>query len=162
MIGAAMQPNMRKAMVLVTDRKLRKLRPLRELSRPSKGWIRTIRETLGITTQQMAMRMGVTQPRVVRMEKDEPRGGISLETLKKAADALDCELIYALVPRSGSLEAYRQDQARHVARKMLAQVDHTMALENQSATDRTQNSRLAEMTAEVLRSDRLLWSEYGR
>ena len=84
------------------DRRLTGLRPAVFLARPPRGWLRAIREALGMTTGQMAKRLGVSQPRVIALEKDEQRGAVTLETLRRAAEALDCTLVYALAPTSPS------------------------------------------------------------
>jgi predicted DNA-binding mobile mystery protein A len=76
--------------------------------RPQKGWIRAVRNALGLTAQQLADRMGVSQPTVQRLESSETRDAIQLSSLRKAAAALDCRLVYALVPREGLDEVYRE------------------------------------------------------
>lgn len=65
---------------------------------PSNGWIRTVRESLGLSTTQTAKRLGVSQPRIIALERGEIKGSLTLQTLKKVARALDCTLVYALVP----------------------------------------------------------------
>ncbi len=72
-------------------------------ARPSRGWLKAIREALGMTTAQLGQRLGVVQSRVVAIEQAEAKGTVTLNSLEKAAQALDCRLVYALVPRQ-SLE----------------------------------------------------------
>ncbi len=81
------------------DKRLNPLRDKDALARPPKGWVKAIREALGMTTAQLADRLGVSQPRAVNIEQAEVSGVISLQSLERAAQALDCELVYALVPR---------------------------------------------------------------
>jgi predicted DNA-binding mobile mystery protein A len=97
---------------------------------PVRGWIKAVREALGMTSAQLANRLRVSQPTVVAMEQSEAKGTIQLATLRRVAKTLDCALVYALVPNR-SLEAMVRDQAREVARRRLQSVDHTMFLENQ-------------------------------
>src|SRR5262245_27532719 len=79
-------------------------RSIRELaSRPPRGWVRAIRDALGMSSRQLANRMGQSQPAVTKLERSEASGGARLDSLRRAADALDCDLVYALVPRT-SLE----------------------------------------------------------
>src|SRR5215217_7999866 len=82
------------------DRRLADWRrlPARE-ARPHGGWVRAIRDALGMSAADLAERMGVTQSTVARLESSERDGRIQLDTLQRAADALDCDLVYALVPR---------------------------------------------------------------
>jgi predicted DNA-binding mobile mystery protein A len=67
--------------------------------RPPGGWIRTLREAIGMSTYELAQAMGVSQPRVVGIERAEPNGSVRISTLERAAEALDCTLCYVLVPR---------------------------------------------------------------
>src|SRR5687768_17132946 len=81
------------------DRKFANLGRVSGLTAPAAGWIAVIRRALGMTTAQLARRLSIAQPVVVRMEQSEAKGRIQLDTLRRAADALNCELVYALVPR---------------------------------------------------------------
>ena len=74
-----------------------RLLPTRHKS--SRGWARAIREALGMTTTQLSSRLGVSQSRVVAMEVAEQTGSLTIKNLARAANVLDCELVYALVPR---------------------------------------------------------------
>jgi predicted DNA-binding mobile mystery protein A len=105
-----------------------------EGARPFGGWVRAIREALGMTAGQLAERMDVSQPSVTRLEKSERDNGARLDTLKRAADALDCDFVYALVPRR-PLDDTVADQARTRAYERVRQVAHTMALEDQALAE---------------------------
>ena len=114
------------------DARLSEGRGLRQkLARPNQGWIRAIRQALGMTAEQLGRRMGVTQATLSGLEASEINGSIRLATLRKAAEAMNCSLVYALVPNT-SLEEIVQDQARKVAAEQLKPVEHSMLLENQS------------------------------
>jgi Fic-DOC domain mobile mystery protein B/predicted DNA-binding mobile mystery protein A len=93
------------------DTALAKLAPLGQSTRPIKGWLRAIRTGLGISGVQLAKQLGVKPPRVVEMEKNEVEGAITLKVLERAAEAMGCTLVYALIPRAGSLEQALRDQA---------------------------------------------------
>lgn len=114
------------------DIRLGEGRALRQkLARPNQGWIRAIRQALGMTAEQLGHRMGITQATLSGLEASEINGAIRLATLRKAAEAMNCTLVYAFVPNT-SLEEIVQDQARKVAAEQLKPVEHTMLLENQS------------------------------
>jgi len=99
---------------------------------PPKGWVRAIRDALGMSTRDLADRMEIAQPSVVALEASERAGTIRLETLERAAAAMGCELVYALRPRdSGQLEQLVRERAGDVALRDFAPVTHTMALEGQ-------------------------------
>lgn len=110
----------------------KRLAPLREAQPvpPSRGWLRAIRESLSMTTRQLADRMSVAPSRVPRLEKDEVTGATSLRTLRHAAEAMDCTLVYAIVP-TRSLDAIVRTRAAQKADAELAHIAHTMNLENQ-------------------------------
>lgn len=116
------------------DRRLAALKDLQILARPPRGWIKAIREALGMTSQQLARRMGVSQPRISEIEKQEVAGALTLDTLQRAANALDCQLVYALLPRE-SLNTLVQARAEKVARARLKAASHSMALEGQGVDD---------------------------
>ena len=80
------------------------LAPYLEVHRrpPARGWVRAVRDALGMTAEQLGERMGITQPSVNRLELSEAAGTIQLNTLRRAAEALGCEVVYALVPRRDS------------------------------------------------------------
>src|SRR5690349_19037310 len=118
-------------------------------SRPRMGWLRAIREALGMTTRQMARRVGVTQNAVSIAERSEARNDISLATLQRYAAALECELVYALVPKR-SLEALLEERADRIARDQVSRVRHSMALEDQSTSRRVADREVAEVRQRLL------------
>jgi predicted DNA-binding mobile mystery protein A len=104
---------------------------LRALARPPRGWIRAIREALGMSVAVLAARLGISASAVTRLEQSEAAGKIQLDTLRRAADALGCDLVYLLVPRR-PLDAVVRDRARELAHRHVAAVEQTMRLEDQA------------------------------
>ena len=113
----------------------RALAPLRsaKVPRPPKGWIRAIREALGLSSAELAERMKANRSLVVQQEKAEADDRITLKSLRAFANALDCDLVYAFVPRAGDLEQLVEARARATAKTNVLGVEHTMALENQAS-----------------------------
>ncbi len=111
----------------------RRLAPLREMTlvAPPKGWIKAIRESLGMTARQLAARMGVAPSRIPAIEKAEVTGATELRTLRQAAAAMNCALVYAFVPIE-PLDDILRDRAIQKTRRDVARLDHTMRLENQA------------------------------
>lgn len=103
--------------------------------------------------------MGVAQPTVVQLEQSEASGTIQLATLRRAADALNCDLVYALVPRDGSLEEIVQTQARRRANVVVNAVDRSMALEDQAVTDSREQQAALDRAALQLAASRRLWDQ---
>lgn len=118
-------------------------------SRPGNGWLRTIRQALGMTTRQLAKSVGVTQAAVVDAEHTEAKGDITLATLQRYATALGCELRYALVPER-SLLATIEERADRIARDQVSRVRHSMALEDQLTDDESLEREVAELKKRLL------------
>ncbi len=140
------------------DQQLQPLRRMEPLLRPERGWIRAIREAVGMTTGQFAKRLGVTQPRVAVLERAEANDAVTLKSLRQAAEALDCVLVYSLVPRK-SLEDLVKDRARFVADQQLARTDQTMRLENQEVSRARMERAREALAGELMRNDRRLWAD---
>jgi|SRR5271155_1179262 len=136
------------------DRRFKQLGPATRFASPVRGWTKAIREALGMSTAQLASRLNVKQPSVVAMEKSEARGSIELATLRRVAEALDCTLVYALVPNK-PLETIVRNRARTFARRRLEPVEHTMLLEDQKVTAKDAEARLDETIRET--NPRLFW-----
>lgn len=100
-------------------------------ARPRSGWVRAIRESLGMSAAAFARRLGMTPVGVRKLESAEASDAITLASLRKLAQALDCELQYALVPRN-SLQQQVRDRAEMVAQERFRPIAHSMALEDQA------------------------------
>jgi len=125
--------------------------------RPVSGWIKAIREGLGMTATHLAGRLGVAPSTVTRLEQSEADETISLATLRRAAAALECELHYALVPRQ-SLEQVLESRADAVAREQMTAVAHSMALEAQATSFDAREAQVRELAAALRAgSPRKLW-----
>ena len=125
--------------------------------RPPRGWTRAIREALGMTTAELGQRMGLTQSRVSQIERSEELGSIRLDTLERAAQALNCQVRYVFVPNE-PLEEMVQRQARLRAQAEVDAVTHTMALEDQVPEPGVLDSLVQEM-AERFVDERHLWEQ---
>lgn len=139
------------------DERLDPLRPVGRFAPPPKGWICAIRDALGMTGKQFAGRLNVRPQSVADIEKSEATGSIRLSTLQRAADALGCTLVYALVPKT-SLEETVNARARRIALRDLSRVSHTMKLEAQQTGGADLEARIEAYLREVIK-DRDLWNE---
>lgn len=128
---------------------LDRVRPLLELSAPSKGWIRAIRDALGMSARQLADRMGVAQQSVARIEKDESSGSITIKTMRRIAECLDCAFVYGFVPRT-TLEEIVRRQAEQVAINRLNRASQTMKLEGQGLETEENEKILSDMIEEII------------
>lgn len=123
---------------------------------PSTGWIRTIRDALGMSATDLANRLDTSQPNITQYEKSEVAGNITMKTLIRVAEALNCRLEYVFTPIN-SLEQTVMDQAQLVARSEFEEVDHTMQLENQLPT--TDDPDAFNDRVNELKNSTYLWRE---
>lgn len=113
------------------DRRLAELGPASRFTVPRVGWLRSIREALGMSARALGQRLGVTGQAIHAMESSEADGKIQIETLRRAAEAMGCDLVYAIIPRN-SLQQFRDEQAERIAREQIHATAVTMALEDQA------------------------------
>jgi predicted DNA-binding mobile mystery protein A len=129
-----MNPEFRQLRLTQMDRSLEPFAGTPSVRRPQRGWLRAVREALGITIREVARKMRKTPQTVASFEKSEAANRITLQTLQHYAEAMDCELVYAIVPKAGSLGQLAEKRARHTAERDVRAVEHTMALEDQAAS----------------------------
>lgn len=102
-------------------------------ARPAGGWLRAVRQTLGLAQARVAKNAGVTKQAYAQFERGETKGTLSLGSLQRAAEAMDCELVYYLAPRAqsyGELATRLDPDFAH-----LQASEHSMALEGQAVGD---------------------------
>jgi predicted DNA-binding mobile mystery protein A len=117
---------------------------------------------LGLQLGQLAERLDVRPPSVTELERNEAEERITLATLRRAAEALDCTLVYAIVPNK-PLEAMVQDAAAAAARRELNAVLHTMSLEDQAPRNADRKEMLDALAAEIAQAGgRRLWGASAR
>jgi predicted DNA-binding mobile mystery protein A len=144
------------------DRRLRAWIPLQSERPPPSGWIKAIRGSLGLTMAQLARRIGVAPSALANYEKSETRGRISIDTLQKAARAMNCKLIYAIVPEKAahSLEDILAEQAIRTARKIVEKADQSMRLEAQGLAEEDLQQQIRELAQELKQNlDSQIWNQ---
>jgi predicted DNA-binding mobile mystery protein A len=125
--------------------------------RPKSGWLRAVRQAIGMTTRQLASAVGVTQSAVVDAERNEAKGDITLATLQRYAAALGCEVNYVLIPKR-PLEQMLEERAERIAREQVSRVRHSMALEDQQTGTDLMEREIAEIRKRLLEGKRSrLW-----
>jgi predicted DNA-binding mobile mystery protein A len=141
------------------DKQLNPLQSFARAPRPRKGWIREVRDALGMTARQLAQRLGISQPLVAKFERSEGAETISLKSLRTVAEARDCTLVYAFVPND-SLETTLTQQAERRAAELLQRIEHTMRLEAQGRLTEEIDIERQELAQEMIRTlSRELWEK---
>lgn len=127
---------------------------------PPSGWMKAIRGSLGLTIRQLAQRVGVGHGAIAQLEKREPKRRITLESLENAARAMDCKVVYAIVPiESGyTLDDIIKNKAQEAAGHILKDVAHTMRLEKQGTSEKQIQKEIERVAKELIESnDSRIW-----
>jgi predicted DNA-binding mobile mystery protein A len=138
---------------------LTRLAPMKTINAPGKGWIRAIRETLGMTGEQLGRQLQTNKQRVSRIEQDEIQGRLTLTTLRSVAEALDCTLVYGLVPKQ-SLEASIKQRATLLAQKRVNRRHQMMRLETRPTNPEETSLAIHDLTNDIMdEMPKALWEE---
>ena len=138
------------------DDRLSSLRELHtKLAVPQGGWAKALRAALGMTLEDVSSRLGVTRSVVSRLESSEQKQTIQLDSLQRLADAMNCDLVYALVPRE-PLQAMVERQRERAATELEARTRTHMRLEDQDEKDPSLAGWRKQHSASLI-SDRQLW-----
>ena len=142
------------------DKQFDQVRPVIGIERPSKGWIKSIREALGMTLLQLGNRMGVRPQVVQKIEGSEAASSISLKTLQKAAAALNLRVFYILVPEK-SLEETVEAQIRKKAKEIIGAIDHSMSLEQQKISAQESKAQMLRIIEDIKKRKNIsmIWDE---
>ncbi len=139
------------------DRRFVAFAPLATATRPARGWIKAVREALGMTTAQLGKRLGVSQQRAAKLEKAEADGSITLKSLEHAAQTLGCRVIYVFYPEQQLNQTLRA-RAEVVADQQLRALEQTMRLEDQSVADSDlRHETRARIVDQLLKRPTRLW-----
>lgn len=138
-----------------------RLSPLRDKllpARPDQGWIRTIREALGMSLRQLGQRAGITKASAAQMEKREAEGTITLNSVQKLADAMQADLHYFIIPRRPLEETVRR-RAEFLARRLAQEVSDSMALEAQATSQARLQEIIEHHTVKLMEDEGTLWDD---
>ena len=123
---------------------------------PKTGWINQIRSALGMSEEALAKRLEIKRASIQEIERNERSGKVTLQTLRRAARALDAELVYAIIPRRPISETIAA-RARALALERLAPISHSMAMEDQALSNKQLERRLDDLANDLAANERDLW-----
>jgi predicted DNA-binding mobile mystery protein A len=149
-------PNLYELRTTQLDARIAKLAPLRDIHPPPQGWVRTIREGLGMSLRQLGDRTGKSKAGVAAMESREVAGTITLESMQALAAGLESSFVYAVLPHR-SLEATIEARAREIASAMVTRLAKSMELEAQGTALAERERLHVQMTKELLNDRARLW-----
>ena len=136
-----------------------RLESIRSIQLPVRGGLRSVREALGMSSKQLAGRLGVSGPRITSLEKSEQSGSATIKTMRQAAEALDCVFVYAVIPRE-DFNATIHGQAKTLARSRMNNVSHSMLLEAQQLSDSDQQKAFATEVEKIMQTmPKELWDK---
>lgn len=140
------------------DRKMHEFVEIKKIIPPPIGWIKAIRTSLGMSLQQLGNKISITKQSVMDIERREQLGTISLKTLRESANALDMELVYAFVPKDGSLDALIERKAKELATEIVMRTSNTMKLEDQEVSMKRIQKAIFERTI-IIKNEmpKILW-----
>ena len=140
------------------NRKMQGLAEMKTIIPPPLGWIKAIRTSLGMSLQQLGNKISITKQSVLDIERREQLGTISLKTLRESANALDMELVYAFVPKDGSLDTLIERKAKELATEIVLRTSNTMKLEDQEVSKKHIQKAILERTI-IIKNEmpKILW-----
>jgi len=121
-----------------------------DASRPSVGWVKTIRTSVGMTLEQLGNKLGITRQSARSIEKRESEGSITIKSLEEAAEAMDMKLVYGLVPKDGSIEKFIENRAKTLATEIVMRASATMELEGQENSTERIKQAIQERTQQII------------
>ena len=139
--------NKKKLQLEQLNRKLKAFDKASNMPVPPTGWIKAVRLSLGISLKQLADKLTITKQSVREIEIREKEGSITLKSLKETANALDMQLVYALVPKDGTLDDLIDRKAKELALRIVSRTSNTMKLEEQENSKERLKKALVERTA---------------
>ena len=140
------------------DRKIHQLRKIEELSIPSSGWVKAIRQSLGMSLRQLGLKMGITAQSVKEIEERELNETISIRVLKQFSHSLNMKFIYGFIPQDKSLEDMIERRAMEIATSIVSRTSMNMKLEDQENSAERIKKAINEKASEIkLEIPKYLW-----
>ena len=150
--------NKKQLLIEQLDKKLEKFKDSAMVQVPTKGWINTIRTTLNMTRDQLGSKLEMTKGAIQKIEEREALGQITINKLRDVGQALDMKLVYALVPKDGTIDDLIQIKAEKLAQKIVLRTNQNMKLEDQGIGDEKISKTIKELANEIKREMRKsLW-----
>lgn len=130
--------------------KLKPYKAVDKSTRPSIGWVKTIRTSIGMSLEQLGGKLEITRQSAQNLEKRESEGAITIKALEEAARALEMKLVYGFVPIDGSIEQMIEKKAMKLATEIVMRTSANMKLEDQENSQERIRKAIKERTKEIM------------
>lgn len=140
------------------NEKIDQLTGLQHVIVPPIGWIKAIRNGIGMSMEQLGKKLSITKQGVMDIEKREKEGAITIKSLQEIAKAMDMKLVYGFVPNEGDLEQMIETRAIEMAKKIVERTSNTMKLEDQANSKERIEKAIKERASEIInKTPKILW-----
>jgi predicted DNA-binding mobile mystery protein A len=140
------------------NEKIDQLTGLQHVIVPPIGWIKAIRNGIGMSMEQLGKKLSITKQGVMDIEKREKEGAITIKSMQEIAKAMDMKLVYGFVPNAGSLEQMIETRAIEMAKKIVERTSNTMKLEDQANSKERIEKAIKERASEIINNTpKILW-----
>jgi len=140
------------------NEKMNQLTGLQHVNVPPIGWIKAIRNGIGMSMEQLGKKLSITKQGVMDIEKREKEGAITIKSMKEIAKAMDMQFVYGFVPNAGSLEQMIETRALEIAKIIVERTSTTMKLEDQANSKERVEKAIKERASEIInKTPKILW-----
>jgi len=140
------------------NEKLAQLTVLQHVNVPPIGWIKAIRNGIGMSMEQLGKKLSITKQGVMDIEKREKEGAVTIKSMQELAKALDLKFVYGFVPNAGSLEQMIENRVLEIATKIVERTSTTMKLEDQANSKERIENAIKEISSEIInKTPKILW-----
>ena len=140
------------------NEKMDKLTVLQQIIMPPIGWIKAIRNGIGMSMEQLGKKLSITKQAVMDIEKREKEGAITIKSMQEIAKVIDMKFVYGFVPNAGSLEQMIETRSLEMATKIVQRTSTSMKLEDQVNSKERIEKAIKERAAEILnKTPKILW-----
>jgi len=140
------------------NEKMNQLTGLQHVIVPPTGWIKAIRNGIGMSMEQLGKKLSITKQGVMDIEKREKEGAITIKSMQEIAKAMDTQFVYGFIPKAGSLEQMIETRALEIAAKIVERTSTTMKLEDQANSKERIEKAIKERASEIInKTPKILW-----
>lgn len=140
------------------NEKMLQLADMQHVIVPPIGWIKAIRNGIGMSMEQLGKKLSITKQGVMDIEKREKEGAITIKSMQEIAKAIEMKFVYGFVPDAGSLEQMIETRALEMATKIVQRTSNTMKLEDQENSKERIEKAIKERAAEIInKTPKILW-----